>query len=347
MLDNELALLFVNALQCYRSGRGKSSRPSAAATGAAFDQLLMAAVSTRIPLAEQLHSRVASAARSRALKAARNGQLVVAQQALDEGAAILTHEMLSTECRMLIETFHEAVAAYLDYRRDEHDAARRRVYRAMSIDNDLIKQYGYEIMELHRIQLGHNLVRIEARVGDRVKAAQLCAGLLTYLEGSGEDWPFPELGYGAHPTRLPIDLRRAMFLQVTGELALMLAGSIAEQASRAILIVRPHVELAATADCGQFRVAHAWMGAKWSFINQETVEFLERVALFLEDSLADAPLLWRAAVADLFLTCERFGMDEATFLRQIIADDARSWAQLPQQLRAVFGPALQAGPLSR
>lgn len=338
--------LFQAAADAYRNGKRNQRQPSAAATGRTFDHLLSIAVAARLSRDEQLLGRAASGARSRALKAARNGQLDIARQALSESAQILQSGVLSAEARLFLKSFHEAVAAYLDFKRGEPDLARARVERALAADCVLISQYGYDILELHRIQLGHNLMRVEARFGEPQQATAIGAALLSYTEGDNSSWPFPRFGDGARPDHLPDELAEAMVIQISGELAILLAGKPAEETVHLLSVALPHIEGIATDRCNDHLLAHQWLRAKWGFARQAWPAFFENLSDLLRDGLADAPLLWRASVADLYVACEALDKDGAEALRREIAEDVRAWPRVPEPVRAVFARSREATAVS-
>lgn len=326
---------FRQALDAYHEGRNKSSGLSAAASGVGFDHHLEVMISERLLIEEQLLMRVSSGARARALTAARGNNLEVARQALDESLSVLYSDALSLQAKHILTSFHEAVEAYVSYKYGRYDEARRRVFKALETDGTLIREYGYKILELHRIQLGHNLMRIKGRECP-LEAAKICLGLLRYIEGDEESWPISEFKNGGSPTELPADLLAAMFIQITGELALLLAG---KEKGDGAAIFTPLVPLAedriTLKDC-QHRRARDWLYIKLVFLKRNTKAFLERVAKLLGEGPGEITLLWRAAATDLYQFCSDFSIPEAFSLKKEIGADARTWQRLPIQLKSIF-----------
>jgi hypothetical protein len=252
--------------------------------------------------------------------------------------------MLSLESKFIVQSFQEAVQAYLDYKRGDFASAQSRIFRAMEIDGTLICEYGYDILELHRIQLGHNMMRVMVRCGDYRQAAQLCADLLAYLEGEPDSWPFPSFGRGAHPLSLPEHLCAAMFTQISGELALMLAHLGTTEVADVFEPMENHAASKATEHCAHHPRVHHWLHAKRLWIRAEHRAYLEQIAGWLRDGPGEMPLLWRAAAADLYLLGQGFVTQGGPALVEQIATDARAWTQVPPQLRALFAQTPQAAP---
>jgi len=325
--------LFLTALESFHQGKQQEPVLSAAASGLGFDLLLDSEISSRLPIEEQLRARFAAGIRSRGLLAARSGRLIEAQQALKETKRIRQSNGLSAEAKLMIETFDEAVGAYVEYRQSDYSQARSRVYRAMAIDGELITNYGYDILDLHRVQLGHNLMRIDAHCGNMVEAAEMCASLLAYLEGDVEHWPLAEFLIQTNPSRLPPELLKAMFIQIVGELALMLGGRKGDEACRMFAAILPHVENRATANCRQFLRVHRWLEAKWAYINGEVIPFLEHIIELLRDGPGEMLLLWRVAAVDLRSLCYEVGSNRGARALREIDHECQAWSHVPPQLR--------------
>jgi hypothetical protein len=321
------------ALESYRVGMKVPPHKSAAASGLGFDLLLDSVLSERLPLREQLLVRFVSAVRARGLAAARNNHLIEAQQALSEGRRVLQSNVLSEEGELIVETFHEAVEAYVEYKRGNISLARTRVKKALTIDSTLITQFGYNILDLHRVQLGHNLMRVDVHCGNFVAAAEMCGSLIAYLEGGADQWPLPEFSIKTDPSQLPSNLLSAMVVQILGELALFLIGKKGVEAVAMFAPMLPHVESIATSNCSQHARAHRWLQAKWAYLNEERSAFLDQVIDLLREGPGDMLLLWRTAAVDLFELCRDLKGEAAGQIRSEIFRDSQTWVHASRQLR--------------
>lgn len=319
------------ALESYRAGAQLTPQRNTAASGLDFDQQLDLALSNRLPVREQLLVRFISGVRSGGLTAARNNHLIEAQQALVEGRRVLASDLLSTEAKLIVETFHEAVAAYVEYKRGDVSMAEARVRKALAIDCTLIDRYGYEILDLHRVQLAHNLMRLDIHRGNLVAAAEMCTHLLSYLEGRAAEWPLPDFRIDTDPAKLPVELRSAMLVQILGELALCLGTRKDDEAARVFAPLLPHVGM--EAPCSRHARAHCWLRAKYAYVNQEPAVFVRRVSELLREGPGAMLLLWRGAVLDLLELCRDLEGKEAARIRSEILTDSQRWTNVPRQFR--------------
>jgi hypothetical protein len=120
-------------------------------------------------------------------------------------------------CRTRLMGIIEGYEAYLEYRLNCGSEARRRLGRALDSALRLEQQYGLSLFELHRMQLGHNLARIDWRFGFFEQAFSLAGALVGYLEGKRRDLPFHHDWCCKRLRSTPIYLRKAMIVQIVGE----------------------------------------------------------------------------------------------------------------------------------
>ncbi|MGA7731969.1 MAG: hypothetical protein WCD37_11955 [Chloroflexia bacterium] len=346
--SNILAEHLHRAAGAYR--HGKRHRVSAGtSTAVGFDQLLGAAILKHASPREQMLMSAALVARTRGLAAVRKGDMEVAEANLRTSRDILEVPWLSTESHALLASFQEAAEAFIDFRCGRHDLARKRVFRAMSADGTLLSRDGYHVLELHRVQLGHNLARVDANAGEPERAARILAGLLTYLEGESVAWPFPDYTYTGKATvdDLPEEQVADLFIQLTSELALLLDGQGREEGLALFAPVVAHAELKATRRCGRHPSAHAWLSLKLAYLERNVVGFLEGAQEVLADGPREGSLLWYATATDLYRECARLLEDcpaEASSLRSELAEDAVSWIRVPAGLKAGAGVAVMKQP---
>jgi hypothetical protein len=354
--SNLLAEHLYTAAGAYRQGkRRNASECTSAAVG--FDQLLGAAILKYSSPREQILMSAALAARTRGLAAARKGDLEVAEANLRTSRDIMEVPWLSAESHALLASFQEAAEAFIDFRCGRHDLARERVYRAMSADGTLLSREGYHVLELHRVQLGHNLARVDANAGEPERAARTLAGLLIYLEGEREAWPFPDYTYTGKATveDLPEEQVADLFIQLASELALLLASELAlllagrgrEEALALFAPVVAHAELHAPGRCRRHPAAHAWFSLKRTYLERNAMGFLQGVQGVLADGPKEGSLLWYATVTDLYGECARLLEDfpaETTSLMSEITEDVASWSRVPAGLKAGIGVAVMKQP---
>jgi len=178
-------------LEAYRKGSSQPPSDQRAASGQAFDDVLVAATMRRLSLTDQVLMRKCSAARDRGLAAARRGRLQIADQACAEARTVAASGALSAEAKLLTNALHSPIEAYVDYRRGEHERACAHLNEAAEADVLLETVHGYKILHLHRIQLVHNLMRLRVRYDGLEAALAVGATLLSYLERTRESLPLP------------------------------------------------------------------------------------------------------------------------------------------------------------
>ena len=327
--------LIRTTLEHYRRGYAKSI--TLEKSGDLFRQKLQALIATRLPLIDQLLMRGFENARTRGLMAARRGDLMTAERAFAEVRTPLQLGQLSLEGSLLYKSFLEQAEAYLDYCRGDFDQARNRTSEALAIDTDLEEDYGYEILIIHRIQLVHNLARIDARCMCFERAIELAFQILSYLEGASEFLPIPGLWGCERVARQSPELVTMMFAQVTSEVALILAGKKRQLAHDLFAFASAYMQLQANGHCHCHPRTHAWFLVKEAFVGNDVATFLERASYFLAEGRADTPLLWYATVIDLVALCDELELPDSKLVKWEIARDAVRWEYLPQPFFPLLG----------
>lgn len=196
--------------------------------------------------------------REGALAAARSGHLDAARDELDAARESLRASRLSEETTALATAFLEPVEAYLQYRLGRYDAARELLLDASALDGALVRDCGLAFLSAHRLQIAHNLLRIQRRLGEREDAVALTAAFLDYLE----------LGVSCVPESLasprrcldavPDEILDFYFEAFAAEIAALLAGCVDAQARALFRPLASHVRCGGTLAPG----AHAWLLAK-------------------------------------------------------------------------------------
>jgi hypothetical protein len=261
---------------------------------------------------------------------------MTAECAFAAARVLLQLGKLSPEGNLLYKSFLEQAEAYLNYRRGDFDQARNRTFEALAIDMVLEEEYGYEILLLHRIQLVHNLVRINARCICFDHAIELACKILSYLEGASEVLPIPGSWGCERVARQSPELVAAMFAQVTGEVAQILVGKNRQVDPHLFAVASAHMQLEANGNCHCHPRSYAWLLVKQAFVSNDVATFLERASHFLAEGRADTPLLWYATVIDLIALCDELALPEAELVRHEIAREAGTWEYLPEKFSSLL-----------
>jgi hypothetical protein len=330
MLDFDCNLL-ETTLASYRQGYTKPTEITSEISGDSFNHNLQTLIESRFPLTDQLLMHRARNARYQALSATRRGQFITAERLFTEAHATIQLNKLSTEGMLLYKSFLIQAETYLDYCRGDFVRVYTRTFEALEIDVILEEEYGYKILLLHRIQLLHNLVRTDAQRMYFEQAVDLASHLLSYLKGTVEVLPIQSLWGSKRVACLPSELVAAMFAQITGEIALILAGKNSEVALDLFAIAARNLKLQASDDCICHLQAYAWLLLKQAFVDNNITSFLEQSSNFLAKGRTDIPLLWYATVIDLIALCDKLNIPNSKLLRQEIARDTVTWQYLPKK----------------
>lgn len=289
-----------------------------------FEAYLEAGVRAMFPMTQRLRLKVMDCRRRLALDAAREGRLQSASALLDEVRSLIAAPATAPTMRVFAEAFLNAVAAYLCYRRFDWGGTYEALRLALERDDALIAQ-GLPILEMHRVQIGHNWMRVLARqIGDSVAAA-LGIALIKYLRsgGRGELWP-EQVSYGARRVpvaweALPSELVHAMDEQLTCELAVCLARMEVE--SHAPLVSKLMDGGSTPSTTSEYFICLIFArsaGQRSAFMNTAP-EFLER-------GRGTSTFLWEALVYELLRVDDHPNPDE---WRRILHSLPVPWTFLP------------------
>jgi hypothetical protein len=336
IIKHDINYLFT-ILESYRLGKTKTIVVKSGLPGDSIDEYLSILMKTRLPSTDRLLMHKFGNARQRGLLAARRGDWMVAEQTFGAARFLLELNQLSTEGSLLYQSFLEQAESYLDYRRGDFEQARNRIYHALAIDVTLEEEHEYDILLLHRIQLIHNLARIDARCMNFERAIELACQILSYLQGKLEVLPIPgNWGY-ERVLRQPQELVGAMFAQVTSEVALILAGKSRQVVRELFAVASSNLQLEVNGNCHCHLQANAWLLIKQAFASNDVDLFLERASQFLSEGRADTPLLWYATVIDLIVLCEELDFPGSELFMQQVGRDAATWEHLPQKFSSLLG----------
>ncbi|GAP94817.1 hypothetical protein [Leptolyngbya sp. NIES-2104] len=331
--DNDL---LETALKSYRLGRTKPIQFVLKQYGDFFTHGLYLRMMCRLSQEDYAIIQQAASVRETAVMAIRCGEFVRAEQLFAEIRTSIEANLLSPEGSLLHQSFLEQAEAYLDYRKGDFDQVYTRTLAALAIDVVLEKEYGYEMMHIHRIQLLHNLVRTEARRMRYDRAIELAAQLLAYLEGTLKGLPFPGVWGFESVISQPEELVAATFAQIASEIAVILAGKPHQFARELLAVVRHYIPAQLQKHHHGHPRAYDWFLLKESFLENDIATFLERSSHFLAEGRTDTPLLWYATVADVVALCNDFDQPYAFRVRQEVATDATNWKLLPQALSVLL-----------
>jgi hypothetical protein len=291
--------LAARALDAYRQGL-TGAPPIETDIDAHFNAKYLLGMARSLTLPEISCLLEASRAREEGLRLAREGDIAQAGASMARARELLDSDFLSEEAVTVGRSFQLAADAFLDFRQDDPLAARRALLEALSLCGDLADRYGYDI-EVRRVHLARNAVRVEAAAGNSQTALRMALDLASYLDGDRAAWPFPELAAKSSP--LGSDEKRALMGQVWTELSRLLTD---RPVAASPLWNDPKLTAFGPGEGGASRQLTAWLEATRALQGEDIPTFLRKAVKFF----AEGPVIenaWRdftqvfAAVAERLL----------------------------------------------
>jgi hypothetical protein len=265
-------------------------------------------------------------ARSRGVLAARRKQLDTARHLFAAARSLLDAHLLSDAGQLLFQSFMEQGEAFLDCRDGNFEQARQRTFHSLAIDRELENRYGHDYLILHRIQQVHNLARIEAYDHQPKRAFKLILEILGYLDGRLDGLSIQgEWGYDRIARQPPSDVV-TMFIQVAGEIALIMAGMDCDAAGELFTdvaeeLIMPNYQHS----CHPH--TYSWLLVKQAYSRGDIDHFLILAADLLAQRSAGMGLLLDSTLVDLITVCDRLKSPAAIDLKQEIIGDVMSHSQ--------------------
>jgi tetratricopeptide (TPR) repeat protein len=296
-----------------------------------FQMLLSLVVRERIPLRERARFRRIWNASGRGLSATRDNQLEKAAQIFAEGEYELAGCPQLSECRLLGISILESAYAYLEYRQGRFVEARKRTHAALDADLMLESKAMYGVLELHRIQAVHNLMRIDLKAGDYLHAFSLAGQALAYLEGH-----LPALTvHRGWSTKLleqtPRILRRKMVAQVAEEVALALLTKFDKRNWTTLCDeIEPWLN---SESVGFHPRARLWFEVKHALAFGDAIHYLDLLSRFLAGGRDDIAILWYSCIVDFLDFCATLDSPIARFASAAILKDSSKWPAVPKTIR--------------
>lgn len=292
-------------LDAFREGRDAAWTPPA--SGPTAERVDAEKTSTlrmgRMSAADRSNLDTLSAPREQALALARLGRLDEAETQMRLARFLLSLSRMSPEGRAYARTMHEAAESYLSYQRRDYTDAYHRMVASLEATDRLAECWGdSEFIVCRRVDLGHNLMRVEMRRGDANAAMQRGALLLRSVCGAAAH-------EGRSALRVPgdsaLDARVAMALVdlIIGTVAELVAPRSAREA-RALLSSLAWLPGQPTPSSPR---AVQWLAVKDAALGDDPERFMRLALPFLRAGRGRNPTLWYAVALDL---TRRFGASD-------------------------------------
>jgi hypothetical protein len=282
-------------------------------------------------------------ARIRGVLAARRKQLDTARHLFAAARSLLDANLLSDAGQLLFESSVEQGESFLDCRDGNFEQARQRTFYSLALDQELEDCYGYDHLILHRIQQVQNLSRIEAYDHQPKRAMKLVLEVLGYLDGRLDQlsvqgkWGYDRIARQAQSGVVK------MFIQVTGEIALIMAGMNCCTAGELFTDVAEEL-LMPNYQHSCHPHTYSWLLVKQAYSRGDLDRFLILAADFLAQRSAGMGLLLYSTLVDLIIVCDRLKSPAAIDLKQEIIGDVMNHSQ---EVHPRFLPFFQTMQIDR
>ncbi len=285
-----------------------------------FSNLLETSVERRLPEQEWSFIRSCAQRHHKTLHAAQRNQMEEAYRLAGETWRQARSRTLSPEGHLLLQVFLVPADAYLLYKRENYQEARQLILGASAIDQRLATEVGLGLFSVHRLQLGHNLLRIHTRLAEHHAATRLGGMLLDYLELRVEPPSDELLCARAVLDCAPDGVLEYYFDKICGELATVLAGQSDVRTSELFHPLAHHAGPACCAGAGFAPHAHAWMRMKQLALSDDIEAFLQSAIALLQLGKMSEPSLWFAAVLEIAAVCRSRGAEARRLADRMVAE---------------------------
>lgn len=324
---------FWRSFHRYRSGLLGRTKPAAniRKLDHPFTVLLGFQTTDLVPMRQRLLKRRVNRSTFDGLQLSREGQLQSAREKFERGLSVMS-QMEAGPGRYLVEAFHEAAWAYLDYREGCPERALQRVSHALDLDRLLEREYGFGILQLHRVQLAHNHSRVGMRFGPKDKALKLCGELMNYLV-AGPPPSFDKNWDREGLQSIPLARRAGMLDQVGSESICQLVVSSSDEYWQTFYkyFGRPWPE-STRVGLSSSR-ALRWFEAKDAQLNGDLYRYFELFDSVVAEGVGNQPGLFFGAMLDFARLCRNEGPSEVL---DWVLKDSRKWKGVPAFLRAAL-----------
>ena len=326
-LDSSL----IEAFNAYREGLRRQPRARPYMPPRDFDALMFLGTIGQVKPQDRLWLRRLYLACGRGLAAARQGRLDESHLHYLQAADPLDRLLHGTRAGWLVGvSTYQAGVAYLDLRRGCAERARERLELVLDADLEL-ERAGLPVVQMHRIQQGHNLVRMDLRLGRRESAIGLAGALVAYMERLADGLPYHR---GWQPRALqavPRGLLRAMIHQVAGETAgFIVTGAAPDLEWRGLLAT---AGLCREADAAVFPQVQYALRARHDRLLDDREGYLRNLGRFFHLGIRDCHLVWYPVMVELAAFCGELDTARSRQVQSLIARDAARWRGLPSALR--------------
>lgn len=305
--DPELRALLLKAIELQRKGARQDAHPQLTSDRKYNTQHILK-IARNASLPEIRALVVASAIREKGLAFVKAGDIADGAEWLREARRVYGEAALSREARLSADSFQYPAEAYLQYTGGEYGRAEASLLQAITLCHALRDDYHHQV-EVRRIHLARNVVRVKTRAGSREKALKMASLLVGYLEGHEAQWPLRELRMASARDPLLPEERWALLDQVLGEIALLATRRYpmsCDLLSGAGLLFTND----SNRSVGEFAQVHAWLSARGAIVEGDVRGFLAHSIAFFAKGRGHLSQAWRELTRDLMDLCKEIAPEE-------------------------------------
>ncbi len=326
-----LDALLASAFLAYREGLRRQPQAAAAMPRRNYERLTFLGSLGRVPPADRLRLRRLHGACGEGLEAARLGRLDQARAWYEAARGQLDRLADGAPAARLLGTStYCSGVAYLEFRRGADGPATECLEQALDADLAL-ERMDLPVMQMHRIQVGHNLVRVDLRFGRRDRAVELAGLLLAYLERRVAELPYHRAWRARGLRAVPRSLQQGMIHQIVGETAgFIVTGEAPEAEWRRLLAAS---RLHADPEAALFPPVQHALGAQRDRLAGDGEGYLQSLERFFRGGIRGSHRLWYPLLIELADFCAEVDTETAREVRGLLLRDSAKWKALPPALR--------------
>jgi tetratricopeptide (TPR) repeat protein len=306
-IDPVLQALLLKTIQVQQKGALAASRP-ALTLEKEYNTRYILQIARSMSLPEITALLRASAIREKGLALIKAGDATKGAEFLREARRIFSEAALSKEAFVSADSFQYAAEAYLEYKKGDYAQAEASLLQAIILCHVLRDRYEHQV-EVRRIHLARNIVRVKSLVGNREEALRMASLLVGYVEGDRTQWPLRELSMTAAPDPLLAKERWALMDQVLGEIA-MLATRRVPTSHELLSGSAGWLFLSGSKAAGEFARVHAWLAARRASIEGDARGFLTHGIIFFAEGANYLRRAWRELSLDLMDLCKEIASEQ-------------------------------------
>ena len=230
------------------------------------------------------------------LSSIKAGDLENGSLQIDAAAQKYNDKTLSREAIIVADSFQMAAEAYLQYKQNDFSKALNSLVNAIKACNNLRDEYNYDV-EIRRIHLARNIVRVMAFNDDQIGACLVAFKLLGYIQGATELWPFPNLTLTTQSDHLIKEEQWFLIDQILAELSFLISIRNAKSSN---LINMYYDILSNDMRClySEFEQVYLWLDAQHASVKGDHLDFLNRLITFYSGGSYHLPRAWKEITLD-------------------------------------------------